>query len=318
MKKRNICVLGGSGFVGRHVISLLTREGHNVRILTRRRERHRELLVLPTVQVVEANIHDVHELKEHFAGCDAVINLVGILNESKTQHFQAVHEELPRKVVQACQGNGITRLLHMSALNADAINGPSKYLLSKGVGEDLVHNAGGMEVTSFRPSVIFGHDDQFINRFASLLKLSPVFFPLACPDARFAPVFVDDVATAFTRALNNKATYGQRYALCGPNIYTLRELVEYTMELINSPHIIIGFSRGLSYLQARLLEMLPGKPLSRDNVDSMQVDSVCEDEFPAVFGVQPSSVEVIAPGYLGKRENKQGIYARFRRKAGRS
>ena len=318
MNKRNICVLGGTGFVGGHIVNHLAREGHHIRVLTRRRERHRELLVLPTVQVIEADIHDVHELKDNFLGCDAVINLVGILNESKAQSFQSIHEELPRKVIQACQGRGISRLLHMSALNADAINGASKYLRSKGVGEDFAHNTGDMAVTSFRPSVIFGHDDHFFNRFADLLKLSPVFFPLACPDALFAPVHVDDVATAFTRALNNKATYGQRYDMCGPRPYTLKELVQYTMDETDYKRIIIDLDKGLAYLQARILELVPGKPLSRDNLDSMQVDSICQGTFPEIFGITPSSVEAIVPGYIGAREaQKQDHYHRYRRHAGR-
>ncbi|MEO5703230.1 MAG: complex I NDUFA9 subunit family protein, partial [Gammaproteobacteria bacterium] len=192
MKTTTVCLLGGTGFVGHHLIRQLTESGYRLRILTRRRERNRDLLVLPNVDLVEADIQDEQVLTRQFMGCDAVINLVGILNEkgSNGSGFRRAHVELPRKILQACLASGVTRVLHMSALNADADKGSSHYLRSKGAGEDLLHSMQGLRVTSFRPSVIFGPGDSFFNRFATLLKLSPLFFPLACPNARFAPVYV--------------------------------------------------------------------------------------------------------------------------------
>lgn len=320
MKAHTICILGGTGFVGRHLASRLARDGHRIRILTRRRIRHRELLVLPTVEVVEANAHDLAVLKKQFAGCDTVINLVGILNEKGRtgQGFYRAHVELPRKVIEACRACGVTRLLHMSALGADAAYGPSHYQRSKGEGENLVHATHGLDVTSFRPSVIFGADDSFFNRFAQLLKLTPLFFPLACPQTRFAPVWVGDVVEAFARALDNTACYGQRYDLCGPRSYTLKELVQYTARTLGLRRRIIGLGKGLSQLQAALLEWAPGKPFSRDNYLSMQRDSVCEGEFPAVFGFTPTSLESLVPTYLVPRSERlrYGEHRRLARRNG--
>ncbi len=316
MKKRTICILGGTGFVGGHLINELAKQGHQVRVLARRPERARHLLVYPSVTVIEASIHDGQQLKKHFAGCDTVINLVGILNESGKSTFQHAHTDLPRKVVEACREAGVRRLLHMSALHADAANGPSEYLRSKGRGEAVVLGAPGLDVTVFRPSVIYGQGDSFFNRFAALLKLSPLVMPLAGSYARFAPIYVGDVVQCYARALDHKATFGQRYDLCGPKSYTLQELVAYTARQIGVCRKIIGLGPGLSAFMAGILGHLPGKLLTQDNVRSMSIDSVCQNEFPAVFGLHPTSLEAVVPRYLGSKE-RQHLYQSFRRGAGR-
>ncbi len=303
MKKHRLCLLGGTGFIGQQLIARLARQGHHLRVLTRRRERHRELLVLPTLELVETNIHLVSELSARFQGCDAVINLVGALHDrdAPEESLAAVHAELPGKVVEACQFNGITRLLHMSALHADP-QGPSQYLRTKGEGENRVHGAAkeGMAVTSFRPSVVFGPDDSFYNRFAALLNLS-VVLPLACPEARFAPVYVGDVAEAFLRALDERKTFGQRYDLCGPQIYTLRELVRYTASAMGLKRLVLGLGDGASRAQARIMEWVPGKPFTRDNYLSMQVDSVCRTDGLAALNITPTSVDAVMPAHLQSR-----------------
>lgn len=342
MNIKKVCVLGGGGFVGIHIVNKLGMAGYSVRVLTRTREHAKTVAVLPDVEVVEANIFDPAELNRHFSGMDAVINLVGMLNEEKVGRvdkpmarrgdFHEVHIELPRKIVHACAASGVKRLLHMSALNADP-NAPSGYLRSKGLGEVIVLEAGmrhneneswylngpkfvhgyGLEVTTFRPSVIFGREDSFINMFASLLKIAPVL-PLASPDTKFQPVFVDDVAQAFVASLNNSDTFGQSYELCGPKAYTLRELVELVGAMTGRKRRIIGLSPRLSYLQAWFMEWLPGKKImTRDNYYSMQVDSVCNSEFPAIFDVKPSALEAVAPGYLAESSPYQG----YRSAAGR-
>ncbi len=315
MKRHTICVLGGTGFVGRHLVNQLTAAGHRVRVPTRHRERHRELLVLPTVQVVGANIHEAAGLAEALAGCDVAINLVAVLNELRRDQFRKVHVELPRKLGAAMQQQGITRLLHMSALNADAQQGASRYLRSKGEGEDLAHGlaAAGVRVTSFRPSVIFGPEDQFFNKFAALLKL-PGPLPLPCPRARFAPVFVGDVTRAFAGALDNKASFGQRYDLCGPRVLTLQQIVEYAARVLGVKKSIIGLPDGLTRLQAAVMGRLPGKPFTRDNYDSMQVDAVCAGPFPELFGFVPTPVEAVVPYYLG-RDAQQARYDAAREQA---
>ena len=210
MATKRIAVLGGSGFVGRHLVAALTRAGYATRVFTRRRSRSRHMLVMPTCEIVETNVHLASNLSSHLAGCDAVVNLTGILNEHSGagDRFSAVHAELPGKLAEACRHNRIERMLHMSALGASA-DAPSEYLRTKFHGERAAHaaQADGTAVTSFRPSVIFGPDDSFFNRFAGLLALSPFVFPLACPQARFARLRRRR-GSAFLTALGDDSTAG--------------------------------------------------------------------------------------------------------------
>ncbi len=316
MDKHRICVLGGTGFVGRHLMFSLARQGHHLRVLTRRRERHRELLVIPTLELVEADVHYVSDLTERFQGCDTVINLTGILNPGagEANSFEQVHAALPGKVVEACRFNGIRRLLHMSALGADP-QGPSEYLRSKGRGEAAVTAAADLETTLFRPSVVFGPGDSFLNRFAAILRLAPVV-PLASATTRFAPVYVGDVADAFIHALGERATIGRSYDLCGPRVYTLQELVEYTGRTIGRRPWVFGLGPKASRLQAHAMEYLPGPPLSRDNLASMSQDSVCADNGLGTLGIEPTALEAIAPAYLAGR-GRETRYTDFRSHARR-
>lgn len=309
-----ICILGGTGFVGRTLANRLTRDNYQLRILTRHRESTRqELILLPTTQLVETDVHEPARLRQQFEDCDAVINLVGILNERgrKGHGFRRVHVDLTRKIIDACHATGVKRFLQMSALNADAGRGPSYYLKTKGEAEDIVDavESDDLHVTIFRPSVIFGPDDSFFNRFAGLLKLTPLVFPLACPHARFAPVYVEDVTEAFARALTDPDTYGQRYDLCGPHEYTLQALVEYTAECSGHKRMIIPLGDRLSRLQARVFDFVPGKPFSTDNYLSAKVDNVCHNGgHLRSFGIQPRSVEAMVPRYLAD----SGMRFRFR------
>ena len=291
-----IVVLGGSGFVGRHLVAQLAAGGHRVVVPTRHRERARYLILLPTVDVVECDVHDPVVLASLVRGAAAAINLVGILNEARRGDFVRVHVELPRKLVAACRAAAVPRLLHMSALNADP-QGPSAYLRSKGEAEALVA-ASPLQWTIFEPSIVVGPEDSFLNLFAKLQRLLPVI-ALACADARFQPVGVEDVARAFCRALGNDATHGKRYPLCGPKVYTLRELVAYVGELTGCDRPIVALGPTLSGLQAGVLERLPGKLMSRDNLASMQKDSVCDCPFPELLGGPPTALEAIAPEYIG-------------------
>lgn len=295
-------MLGGAGFVGHALAARLSRAGHRISILTRSSAARRDVLVLPGVVLYEGDVHHPVFLRRQFKGSDVVINLVGILNERghSGEGFKRVHAELPAKVASACREEGVRRLLHMSALNA-APDAPSMYLRTKAAGEDAAHAAGPeVRVTSFRPSVIFGPRDSFTNRFAKLLQYAPGLFPLACPDTRFQPVYVDDVARAFAEAIEEYRTHGQRYDLCGPTIYRLRELVSYIAELRNRPIRVVGLSDRLSKLQATVLEYFPGKPFSLDNYRSLTVDAVCngENALRTVFGIDPTPLERVAPGYL--------------------
>lgn len=302
MSKHKIVILGGTGFVGRCLTARLCALGHEVTIITRRRERHRDLLVLPTAQLIEGDVHNPVLLRREFQGKDTVINLVGILNETghDGRGFERVHAELPAKVVTACREGGVRRLLHMSALKVSE-SAPSRYLRSKARGEARVLAAADLQVTSFRPSVIFGPHDRFTRRFAGLLRLMPFVFPLACSNARFQPVFVEDVAQAFINALDLHQSFGQAYELCGPRVYTLREVVQTIADLSGVKTRIVGLSAGVSQLQAHVLEYFPGKPFSLDNYRSLQIDSVCKGEFPPVFGITPAALEDIVPTYVGRR-----------------
>ena len=295
MTSRHIVVLGGSGFVGRYIVARLAAAGHRVVVPTRRRESAKHLILLPTVDVVDADIHDPDALVRQLFGAAAVINLVGLLHESGRDTFDRAHVELARKVVAACQAVKVGRLLHMSALGAD-VAGPSRYLRSKGEAEAIVA-ASGLSWTIFRPSVVFGPEDAFLNLLARLMRLLPVM-AVAAPDARFQPVFVGDVAHCFVRAVDDERTYHARYGLCGPKVWTMQGLVRYVGEVCDAKRPVIPLSPGLSRLQARVLECLPGKLMTRDNLLSMRTPNVCDGPFPALFGIEPAPLEAVAPSYL--------------------
>ncbi len=290
----SVCILGGSGFVGGHLVNRLRAAGLHCTVATRRPHRHRELQ-LGGVRVEGVSQFDRLELTQLFEGHDAVVNLIGILNHGLGGRFEAVHVGIASAAAESARAAGVQRLLHMSALNA-APDGPSEYLRSKGRAELAVRKAAEPDVgvTLFRPSVIFGPDDSFFNRFAALLRL-PGPLPLACPEARFAPVYVGDVAEAFLRALREPHTAGQIYELCGPREMTLREVVEYTARHLGIDKRIIGLGDGLSRWQARVLGWLPGKPFTLDNYDSLRKPSVCEDNGLARLGIKPTAVDAVMP-----------------------
>lgn len=311
---KRICILGGGGFVGGHLAARLSRDGYQLRIPCRRPERRRHLRVIPGVELVGADIHEQQQLNALVADCDAVINLVGILNEEQNDGtgFQRAHVELVDKVLAACREQGIPRLLHMSALHADT-QGSSHYLRSKGEAEKHLRSEQGLHLTIFRPSVIFGPDDSFFNRFANLLKLLPPYgvFPLAGAKARFAPVYVGDVVETMARSLNDPATYGYGYNLCGPREYSLQELVTYTAEVNGLKRIIMPLGNGLSRLQAWIMERVPTKPLSRDNLDSMQTASICDSNDFSKFGIEPHALEPLVSSYF-RPDDSRGRYDSYR------
>ncbi len=299
MAIRKICILGGSGFVGSHLIGRLYKEGCQIRLLTRHPSRCKHLFVLPELEIRKADIHDPAELARQFAGMDAVVNLVGILHEKKKGDFERNHVELPRQVVAACRAAGVGRLLHMSALGANP-EGLSRYQQTKGAGEALVREAhsDALRITIFRPSVIFGCGDSFLNLFGKLLQWAPLF-PLGSPDAKLQPVSVGDVARAYADSLDNPATYGNTYELCGPQVYTLQQLVEYTAKVLGYKRMIVPLGDLSSYLQAWAMEFAPVRMLTRDNYLSLKTDNVCACPFPEAFGFAPMPLEAEAPACLG-------------------
>jgi len=316
MTIKKVCVLGGAGFVGSSIVAKLDEAGYQVKVLTRHRERAKHLILLPNVQVEECDLGNNNALTDALKGSDAVINLIGILHESGKNSFESVHHQLPRRIAQTCEELGIQRLLHMSALRAGKY-APSQYLRSKAAGEDAINvYSKKFDITIFKPSVIFGRDDSFLNLFANLVKYLPVV-ALAKPNAKFQPIWVEDVAQAFVSALENISTYGKSYELGGPNVYTLRELVQKVMDVMGKQRPIIGLNDPLSYAQAFMLELIPVKLMTRDNVRSMEVDSVTEAPIAVDLGVTLTPLEAVISEYLSNA-TPRAAYDKFRSAAGRA
>jgi NADH dehydrogenase len=300
--KGQIAVLGGTGFVGHAVCEQLVARsggaGGRIVVPTRRLRHGLAIQSLPTVQLVQANVHDDRDLARVLAGCDAVVHLVAILHGSAAE-FEHVHVQLPRRVAAACRAAGIRRVIHVSALGV-APDAPSNYLRSKAAGEQ-VWRESGLDVTVLRPSVIFGARDRFLNLFAQLQSVAP-FIPLGGAHARFQPVWVEDVAQAVVRCLDRPATIGQVFECAGPQQFTLADLVRLAGRLSGHPRPILPLPGGMARLQALAMEWLPGEPLmSRDNVDSMKVPNVATAGHPglASLDIEASAVEGVAAGYLG-------------------
>ncbi|MGA7816756.1 complex I NDUFA9 subunit family protein [Caballeronia sp.] len=317
MRHQTIALIGGSGFIGSHLVNALVEAGKHVRIATRRRENASHLTLLP-VDVIQADVHDPVQLAAFVSQADAVINLVGLLQSKRGTpygpDFAKAHVELPNKIVAACYAKGVRRLLHMSSLGADS-NGSSMYLRSKGDGEKVVRESN-LATTIFRPSVVFGPEDNFLNQFAFLERILPVI-PLACSQARMQPIFVGDVAQAFVNVLDLDAASGRAYELAGPTVYTLEELVKFSGAAIGKHAKIVRLPDILGRLQAMTLEFAPGPTLmSRDNLDSMKTPSVASGPMAPELGIDPASIEAIAPMYLTGTSSRSRFNA-FRASAGR-
>jgi NADH dehydrogenase len=310
-----IVLLGATGFVGHHLLPELASAGHRCLVLCRYMPGCRDLTLVPRVELRQADIHDSGVLKEQLEGADAVINMVGILNESgrSGKGFRKVHVELTEKLIEACRETGVRRLLQLSALNAG--KGDSHYLVSKGQAEDLIRQATDLDSTIIQPSVIFGDDDSFFNRFASLLSVMPAL-PLACPQARLQPVWVGDVVKAMTIALEDSETVGRTLIMVGPREYSLKELVEWTARTAGLKRRIVGLPDVASRVQGWLMDFVPGKPFSSDNYRSLQIDNTSTENSLWSFGIRPQSLESIVPGYLGNSIHQDHL-SRFRKRIGR-
>ena len=304
---KNVLVLGGTGFVGTHVCEKLVRAGWRVTVPTRRRNNARDVLHLPSLTVQELDVHDTAALARAAVGHDAVVNLVAILHGDQ-EAFNKVHVELPQKIAEACASAGVGKLVHISALGVNAQKPgslPSMYLRSKSLGEAvLLASCRQLALTVIRPSVIFGQGDKFLNVFASLQRIFP-FMPLAGAEARFQPVWVEDVASAVVKGLERSGVGVQTLEACGPEVFTLKQLVEISATLagVNRGHgrPVIGIPRWAGELQARMMELMPGAPLmSRDNLASMQVANVATPGMPdlTALGIQAAALQPIAGDYL--------------------
>ncbi len=304
----NILVLGGTGFVGRHVCEQLQRAGHQMTVPTRHPKHADNVRHLPLLTVLTANIHHPDELTRLMAGHDAVINLVAILHGNE-KAFDDVHVALPRAIAQACERTGVKRVVHVSALGATA-DAPALYQRSKAEGEAVLQ-AAGLDLTVLRPSVIFGEGDSFLNLFARFQRVMPVF-PLASADTRFQPVWVEDVARAIGHALASPDTIGQTVELVGPDVFTLRELAQMAARAAGCPRPVLGLPRALAYFQALLMEMAPGIPLmSTDNLQAMEVDNVASPASAGVptqasWGLSAASLRAVLPTYIGPQAGGLG------------
>ncbi len=299
MAYRNILILGGTGFLGTALAHVLHTQGARVTLPTRRRSAAMASAVCPTAELVEADIHDSRALTQLLQGQDAAINLVGVLHGGRGQPYGAgfarAHVELPAKLADACLQAGVRRLLHVSALHADS-HGPSQYLRSKGDGEAALKARSKLDITLFRPSVIFGPGDSFLNLFADLLGFAP-FVPLGGAHARFQPVYVGDVARAMAQSLQRPESVGQSYELGGPAVYELQELVKVVGVATGHRRPVFPLPDGLARIMAAFMEFLPNPPMTRDNLDSMKQDSVCVGA-PLPFGMTPTPLEAVLPSWL--------------------
>lgn len=317
---KRVLLLGGTGFVGRHICEHLARLGWAMTVPTRRAASASAVQHLPGLTVLQADVHDEAMLRQLLAGHDAVINLVAILHGDEAA-FQRNHVELPEKLARAGLTTGVKRLIHISALGAEpsaADTAPSRYLRSKSRGEAVLQAAAaqGLQLTVLRPSVIFGADDRFLNLFAALQRVFPVM-PLAGASARFQPVWVEDVAQAVVACLQDTRTIGQAFELCGPGVYTLRELVQLAGRAAGVPRPVIPLPAALGRLQALFMELAPGPTLmSRDNLDSMKTDNVASGRVPgfSTLGITPTGPAAVAPAYLGTGDRLLQLRSQFRRR----
>jgi uncharacterized protein YbjT (DUF2867 family) len=309
----NIIVLGGSGFIGRHVCEKLAAAGHSITVPTRRLSGAVHLRPLPRLQLLQCDVHHSAQLAQTVAGHDVLINLIAVLHGDAAR-FEAVHVQLVRSIVAACQAGGVRRVVHVSALGASP-DAPSMYQRSKAQGEAVLAAASApLDVRILRPSVVFGAEDKLLNLFASLQKIAPLM-PLAGADTQFQPVWVEDVAQALLQLAttdrlphnSSRPSVGHHAAIfeaCGPQVLTLRELVQLAGRCVGAQRPVLPLPEPLARMQAWVMERLPGEPLmSRDNLDSMRVPNIASGQLDglAQLGITPSSITAIAPTYLAAK-----------------
>lgn len=295
LTSKQLVVLGGSGFVGSHLLPRLIRDGHRIVLLSRNREQRRALGVLPGVSIHSVDVYDANALRRQFEGADAVINLVGILNAFGEQTFQRAHVDLTQRVLGACQAAGVSRLHHMSALKAG--QGLSQYLKSKGEAEAQVRNSS-VDWTIYQPSVMFGADGGLVSRFATLLRQFPVL-PLARAPSKMAPTWAGDVAEAMARCIgDDKLGIDRSFELYGPDVLTLGEIVHMIRDAMGVRTPIVALPDSLGRLQAQVAQMLPGKPFSMDNFRSLRTDSVGKVDGYAALDITPQPLAAWLPVLL--------------------
>ena len=310
-----VTVFGGTGFVGSQVVRALAKAGHRVRVAVRQPNlayRMRMLGDVGQIEVFQANVRNPASVARALDGAEACVNLVGVLWESGRQKFQSVHVMSAQNVAQAAAKAGVKQLVHVSALGANA-ESESKYFRTKAEGEQAVR-AAFPGATIVRPSLVFGVDDKFFNKFAQIAALSPIM-PVVGGEARVQPVFVGDVAAAIAKIVASPAAVGATYELGGPAVFTMREIMQFVLTetgrnrpLAPLPFQIAGLIGALGDLQASLIPWAP--PLTTDQVEMLKADNVAQAGLPGLgeLGVAPTAVEAVVPSYL-YRYRKGGQYA---------
>lgn len=311
-KFSKVVILGGTGFIGAQLATKLSPISEKIVIPTRNIESNSGLKMIPNLKIIRTDIKDERSINQLFKDADLIINTVGILNElDEDNSFDKIHYQITKKISHCIKKNNIKRYLHISSLNADP-KSIGKYLKSKGQAEDFLisETSSFCKLTIFRPSIVFGESDSFFNKFATLLKFLPIF-PLACPNAKFMPVYVEDLTDFMISTINNVDSYGKKIDVTGPNEYTFRELINQTLRALKIKRIIIPLNNFLSQVQARVFEKLPGKLFTMDNYQSLQIDSCSDKGFKG-----SSSLEDIVPQYLNIKY-KQERFEKLRKKSGR-
>ena len=307
-----IIILGGTGFIGSQLSAKLSPLCDKICVLTRNIEANKDLKLIPNLEIIHANVLDERSLNAMFSGSDIVINTIGILNESgRDNTFNNLHYELTKKISNAIKLNKVKRYLHISSLNADP-RATSEYLITKGLAENYIRDNTDnfCNTTIFRPSIVFGEDDSFFNKFSTILRFLPVF-PLACPNSKFMPIYVNELTDFMISTISDNTTYGQKIDVTGPNEYTFRQLIDITLKALKIRRLIIPLNYTLSKLQAVIFQRLPGKLFTLDNFLSLQTDSCSTKGFKGKL-----AIEDIVPGYLNF-SLKQKHFENLRKKSGR-
>jgi len=307
-----IIILGGTGFIGSQLSAKLSPLCDKICVLTRNIEANKDLKLIPNLEIIHVNVLDERSLNAVFSGSDIVINTIGILNESgKDNTFNNLHYELTKKISNAIKLNKVKRYLYISSLNADP-RATSQYLITKGLAETYIRDNTNnfCNTTIFRPSIVFGEDDSFFNKFSTILRFLPVF-PLACPNSKFMPIYVNELTDFMVSTISDNTTYGQKIDVTGPNEYTFRQLIDITLKALKIRRLIIPLNYTLSKLQAVIFQRLPGKLFTLDNFLSLQTDSCSTEGFKGKI-----AVEDIVPGYLNF-SLKQKHFENLRKKSGR-
>jgi NADH dehydrogenase len=315
MPDRLVTVFGGSGFIGRYVVQRLARSGWTIRVAVRRPSA--ALFLKPRGRVgqitpIGVRVEDPASVGAAVSGAQAVVNLVGILAESGKRSFAAVHVEGARNVAAAARAAGVGRLVHMSALGADA-HSPAAYARSKLAGEQAVRSAMPDAVIA-RPSIVFGPEDHFFNRFAAMAQLSPVLPLIGGGRTKFQPVYVGDGADAFLRRGEAEEPRGRTYELGGPRVYSFKELMQLLLRELGRKRLLLPVPFPLASLLAVFAQLLPGKPLTPDQVRLLRRDNVVSPGARGLadLGIAPTPVEVVLPTYLD-RYRVRGYYTRYGR-----